>query len=393
MAQPVTNPKIDELRGRLKSDPKSRLFYPLAEELRKVSQFNEAEQVLRSGLANHPTYLSAWVSLGRVLREIGANDGAVEALTKALQLDPGNVVAARLLADAYLALGDKIEAIKKYKLVHALLPADEGLEGVIERLELELHPPAPAPLSDLPPDEVLTTSQETSVQEPSSAPDEMPWSTESAEPSGHAEPAAHTESPFEEPLAYSANAFAIEQPAAMHVEPAPESAEVSSDVPEETEIVSAYESQELFAPTPAMSGSRDEEEERVEVGIASESPFPLTTELQPPTADDFAKTITMADLYAKQGLVDEARDIYEDILARDPNNEAVRAKVDALSSASAVEPPPSEDEMPFDEREREPEPEPVVAASASFGAAGGNPRIARLEHWLAKIARRESGRV
>src|SRR5919205_2230526 len=110
MAQPATNAKIEELRFRLKTDPKSRLFYPLAEELRKVSRFEEAEQVLRTGLEHHPTYLSAWVSLGRVLRDQHKNDGASEALKKALQLDPGNVVAARLLADAYLALGDKVEA-------------------------------------------------------------------------------------------------------------------------------------------------------------------------------------------------------------------------------------------------------------------------------------------
>src|ERR1019366_2053996 len=124
MAQPTSNPKIEELRFRLKADPKSRLFYPLAEELRKIQQFTEAEQVLRGGLGTHATYLSAWVSLGRVLREQGKNAEAIEPLSTALQLDPGNVVAARFLGDVYLALGEKVEAIKKYKLVHALLPSD-----------------------------------------------------------------------------------------------------------------------------------------------------------------------------------------------------------------------------------------------------------------------------
>src|SRR5205809_8135151 len=110
MAQPASNPKIEELRFRLKTDPKSRLFFPLAEELRKIDQFTEAEQVLRAGLAQHPTYLSAWVSLGRVLRDAEKHREAVEALNRALVVDPGNVVAARLLADSYLDLGDKLEA-------------------------------------------------------------------------------------------------------------------------------------------------------------------------------------------------------------------------------------------------------------------------------------------
>src|SRR4051812_8790699 len=106
MAQPATNPKIEELRFKLKTDPKSRLFYQLAEELRRAGQFEESERVLRTGLTAYPAYLAAWVSLGRVLRELKNDSSAVEALTTALQLDPGNVVAARLLADAYLALGD-----------------------------------------------------------------------------------------------------------------------------------------------------------------------------------------------------------------------------------------------------------------------------------------------
>src|SRR4051794_19745546 len=144
MAPPASTPKIEELRFRMKTDPKSRLFYPLAEELRKVGHHTEAEQVLRTGLTYHPSYLSAWVSLGRCSRDQGKSNEAIEALTKALQLDPGNVVAARLLADSYLDAGEKVEAIKKYKLVHALMPSDDDVEAIIERLDRELTPIAPS---------------------------------------------------------------------------------------------------------------------------------------------------------------------------------------------------------------------------------------------------------
>jgi tetratricopeptide (TPR) repeat protein len=91
------NPKIEELRFRVKNDPKSRLFYPLAEELLKVGGFAEAEEILRAGLAHHPSYLSAWVALGRVLQVQGKKHHAAEALHRALQLDPGNAVASNLL--------------------------------------------------------------------------------------------------------------------------------------------------------------------------------------------------------------------------------------------------------------------------------------------------------
>src|SRR5689334_12198411 len=202
MAQ-ATNPKIEELRFRIKTDPKSRLFFPLAEELRKVSAHSEAEAVLRAGLEHHPTYLSAWVSLGRVLREQKNEPAAVEALTKALQLDPGNVVAARLLADSYLAQGEKLEALKKYKLVHALMPSDEELEARIVQIEREVNPPqvaAPEPEPE---------------PAPSPAEEESPWADaasslfeehqvqehQAEEQTADAEPmsVAHEESPFEEP--------------------------------------------------------------------------------------------------------------------------------------------------------------------------------------------------
>ncbi|HEY4639980.1 MAG TPA: tetratricopeptide repeat protein [Thermoanaerobaculia bacterium] len=429
MAQPASNPKIEELRFRLKTDPKSRIFYPLGEELRKVSAFTEAEQVLRTGLANHPTYLSAWVSLGRVLRELGNNQEASESLTRALQLDPGNVVAARILADAYLALGEKVEAIKKYKLVHALLPSDEELEGVIERLERELHPPAPAPVESIaipepapeqpaavePPPVLDETpwamepeppvmpsvvealgraeaSQQPAAVEPPPVLDETPWAMEPEPPvmpsvveapgraeASHPSPgsldyarddaetgdlvpmlATHEDSPFEEPaadLGYSADAFSIEQPEAMHIEPTPVSAELPAPEPEPADV---------FAP--AAEPEPEESDDRIEIGLASDMPFPITAELPPPAADDFSKTITMADLYAKQGLVDEARDIYEDILARDPNNAPVRAKVEALDAAP-----------------------PLQEATAE--AASSSMKIARLEGWLAKMARRDIGGV
>jgi tetratricopeptide (TPR) repeat protein len=427
MAQPATNPKIEELRFRIKSDPKSRLFYQLAEELRRAGQFAESEQLLRQGLVHHPTYLAAWVSLGRVLREQQNDAAAVDALNTALQLDPGNVVAARLLGDAYLVLGERVEAIKKYKLVHAILPTDEDLRATIERLETELHPPrvsvfdepeadasvpedAPvanqktdsAPLAS--PEEALAASAEesswqdapslswtneaaaTAPEDPAPqavAPEESsPWadavpiaeeapvapgspdptspfamrdafSEDSpfdkttppfrmddapASDAGDDEPmtAAHESSPFEEPAPSAlADALAIESPVGIHVDFAPESAEVAAPV-ESLYAEDGFDESEVFAAAPSTSA--------------------------PAGSQDVTDTLTMADLYARQGLKDEARTIYEHILARDPGNEQVQEKLLALTGAPA-------------------------------GEASASAKVARLERWLAKVSRREVGRV
>jgi tetratricopeptide (TPR) repeat protein len=377
-----SNPKIEDLRFRIKTDPRSRLFFPLAEELRKVGEFEEAEQVLRNGLINHGTYLSAWVSLGRVLRDQKKNGDAAEALNKALQLDPGNVVAARLLADAYLELGEKVEAIKKYKLVDALLPGDEELEAVIARLEGELMPPPPPePSSSVPessseflgaaapppeelrgtPDEPggtdelrgtaepQVTAEPQGTEEPQGTPEEPLPPTESPFSTGDDEPmaAAHSESPFEEPApSFTAAAVEIEQPAGMHVEDAPLTAEVPTPLP--AQWSSEEEPADVFAP-------------------AEPSP-------------DLASTVTMADLYASQGLVDDARNIYEDILARDPNNDDVRGKLDALSVRAAVP------------AYTEPEPEPDLVPEEPESPRR-DPRVEKLEAWLARVSRRESPSV
>jgi tetratricopeptide (TPR) repeat protein len=260
MAQPATNPKIEELRFRLKADPKSRLFFPLAEELRKAGQVEEAEQVLRSGLVAHSTYLSAWVSLGRVLRDQKKDGEAVDALARALQLDPGNVVAARLLGDAHLSLGDKVEAIKKYKLVHALMPADEELQATIASLDRDLNPPAAAepeallvnpkkilevgdgvdpivseldmedriaaaaPSAEVAPAAEAAAAQPQFVEESPFDRTMPPFEVREEEATGDAEPmyAAHEESPFEEPVEdYTAASMTVEAPAGMHIEEPP----------------------------------------------------------------------------------------------------------------------------------------------------------------------------
>ncbi len=395
MAQPATNPKIEELRFRLKSDPKNRIFYPLAEELRKVGQYAEAEQVLRAGLANHPTYLSAWVSLGRVLRELKNDAGALEALNRALQLDPGNVVAARLLADTYLGMGEKVEAIKKYKLVYALYPADEELEAMIAKLEGEINAPgaipeAPAPAAAPPsvaaaPAPAPAPSAPAAVEPPPFSPPESDRVFDETASSilkrqrfeletGDAEPmsAAHAESPFEEPAApeaYGKDAFSIEQPGGMHVARAPLTAELPVPTPPEPSVPA--DEADVFEPAPGA----------VAPGFVTPE-FAVTSALPPLDEADFAKTIRMADLYASEGSIDEARDIYEDLLARDPNNASIRAKLEALAP---VQPATA---APAAEQAAAPEPAPAAAESEESKA-----KVAKLENWLARVKRGEVGRV
>jgi tetratricopeptide (TPR) repeat protein len=535
MAQPATNPKIEELRFRLKTDAKSRLFYPLAEELRKVGAFAEAEQVLRAGIEHHATYLSAFVSLGRVLKEQGKNAEAVPILLKALQIDRENVVAARLLADTYLSLGEKVEAIKKFKLVHALMPKDDEVEAIIDRLDVELSPaPASEPAApaveaaaliaepaavpeespfgaeaeagiesqpdespfDASPAEEAAASAEPPFASASPVADEHPFgSTESSvggwqlpdapepEPiaAAPAQAVSDTPSPFAEPAGYGVDAFEVEHPAGMSVvsEPSPwieddltpmpaaaaspapepespweesaapapqesaaeespwdttapasawqESAEplfASEPIPPPVEEASAapasepdwstadaaaapaipsweeqlsHPAEELWgsatAPEPERDSAGPSAQELLEAAAEPwsepeapqesdifaappspiEEPFgdaPAVEEMAPPAVDEITDTSTMGDLYARQGLVDDARHVYERILQRDPANDAVREKLHALSPGEA----------------------PATPAAPADPSRHRSEKVARLQSWLARV-KQESGDV
>jgi tetratricopeptide (TPR) repeat protein len=386
MAQPGINAKIEELQFRIKTDPKSRLFFPLAEELRKHGRLPEAEHVLRTGLVVHASYLSAWVSLGRVLREQGKNADAVDALNTALQVDPGNVVAARLLADAYFDLGEKVEAIKKYKLVHALMPSDEELEAKIEQLDRDLKATPSKPLAPV----VEVQASPFAETEPPAEPEnempfgataDAPFAPPSETPFDETAPITHTaetpfdtgdeipmaaqhaESPFEEPSAYTETALEIEQPVGMHVEQAPLATEEPSvwlDEPQGNETAA-----DVFAPS----------------------------EPEPPAQDDdVTATTTMADLYVRQGLINDARKIYEHLLQRDPYDDDVRAKLEALDAQAAegtANPVAPHEEATWqpDNSSTQSDEEPPSPGNVTM--LHSKAKAAVLRQWLTKVARRE----
>ncbi|HVR41925.1 MAG TPA: tetratricopeptide repeat protein [Thermoanaerobaculia bacterium] len=342
-SNPPTSAKIEDLRARVRLDPKSRMFYPLAEELRKLRRLDDAEKVLRDGLEHHGTYLSAWIGLGRVLIEKGAHREATEVLMTALALDPGNVVCARLLANSYLVLGEKVEAIKKFKLVRALHPADDEVDEQIERLDREIEaeragrsgtpppsPPAPARAAPDVAPPVTAESADAKAARPSRRVEDVGFrplegsslaetAPQPTAPAGWDHPFASTEEKGEErPRSEDAAApETVEEPFALDDEPAPEAP-------------SAFEEPKEEQASPASA------------------------------AAEGAATMTMAELYARQGHVDAAREIYERLLEREPSNQDVRRRLESLD-------------------------EPAGDDSAARRRAA----VDKLERWLQRMGRRD----
>lgn len=100
------NPRLEELKRRVQRDPASISFAALAEEYRRLGRFEEAVETCRSGLQRHPAYVSARVTLGRALMDMGDYDGATGELEQVLRAAPENLAAIRALADIHRRRGE-----------------------------------------------------------------------------------------------------------------------------------------------------------------------------------------------------------------------------------------------------------------------------------------------
>ena len=108
------NIRIDELKRRVENDPTSIAFAQLGEEYRRIGEYVQAVLVCRDGLARHPGYLSAQVTLGRALMELEKFDEARAEIEAVLSVAPDNLAAIRALADIHQRRGDVGEAINLY---------------------------------------------------------------------------------------------------------------------------------------------------------------------------------------------------------------------------------------------------------------------------------------
>jgi tetratricopeptide (TPR) repeat protein len=144
----VDSARISELRRRVQADPSSIAFAQLAEELRRAGANEEAIDVCQTGLARHPGYLSARVTLGRALLELGQLDDAYIELSVVVENAPDNLAAIRGVAEIHQRRGELADALIYYRRALELARHDPELEETVERIRKEVDPPA-APDPDL----------------------------------------------------------------------------------------------------------------------------------------------------------------------------------------------------------------------------------------------------
>jgi len=134
------NARIEDLRRRVQKDPATIAFAQLAEEYRRAGQHQEAVDACSAGLALHPGYLSARVTLGRALIELGELDRAQPELETVLKNAPENLAAIRGMADIHYKRGALPEALECYRTALRLAPNDPELEQMANDLAQRMAP-------------------------------------------------------------------------------------------------------------------------------------------------------------------------------------------------------------------------------------------------------------
>jgi len=140
--------RIDDLRRRVQKDPASIAFAQLAEECRRAGQYEEAVDVCRTGLAIHPGYLSAHVTLGRALLELGSLEEAQTELELVLKSAAENLAALRGLAEIHHRRDALPEALAQYRAALLLARNDPDLQRTVADLERIVEPPKPPAADD-----------------------------------------------------------------------------------------------------------------------------------------------------------------------------------------------------------------------------------------------------
>ena len=135
--------ELERLKERVRRDPNSRSFIPLADLYRKEGMVEEAVHVLTEGLERQPDYMSARVALGKIYLEENKLENALTEFNLVVKAIPGNLFAQRKLADIYMMMEDAEKAREAYETVVRLNPLDTEAEAALKKLKAAALPESP----------------------------------------------------------------------------------------------------------------------------------------------------------------------------------------------------------------------------------------------------------
>lgn len=323
------------------SDPDGRAFVPLADAHRKAGDLNEARRVLREGLERHPSAVSGHVVLGWVLQEQGRVAEAEASFRAALAVDPRNTSSLRGLGALLKERGEEEEALGLYRDLLALDPLDEALPGKVRELEDRLEKEARGGIRDTP----VERPEETTVRIPPGGlgmEEEVDWEIAALQEDRSPLPREEEEGEGVEVAAPAKPATETEGPV---------EAEEWEEPPVEVEqeglaepVVEGGREDEAESPAEPVMVEEEAEEVTAEIPLEDEAllDFPDTRQLPDPLPPSLT-TRTMGEILLRQGLLDQAKEVFQRLADKDPGNEELRAlldRVEVLRKRGGMEPVP-----------------------------------------------------
>lgn len=119
-------------------NPRSRVFAPLAETYRKLGMMDEALNILKNGIKNHPSYTLGYVVLAQCYVDLQKYELAYDAVKPFVNQNLENLSLQKLFAVTCLNLGLLEEALNTYKHLLLLNPKDEDVAEKVKMLEDDL---------------------------------------------------------------------------------------------------------------------------------------------------------------------------------------------------------------------------------------------------------------
>ncbi|NCO84121.1 MAG: hypothetical protein COZ31_04975 [Nitrospirae bacterium CG_4_10_14_3_um_filter_44_29] len=326
---------IKKLKEKVKKDPNSKFFVPLAEEYRKNGMLDEAVSVLMTGLTSQPGYTSARVSLGKIYLEKKMAGAAKEEFEKVISAIPDNLFAHKKLAEIYRDSGEKERAVGEYKVVLKLNPFDDDAVANLDALQS------------------AQTSEETAAV-PESAPEEFSvQGNEAVEPSTQTAVKPSAELPGEETIkAEEVEVLPSEEPEQPASEDAFEKFKRSiagqSAGGEDTQTEDVF-GEEVISDEDIEEAEKEAMSYAAAFGENDATPFPSPVEIymeeKPPAAerlpekpvcrgtgreDKGAYSLKDAELLIAGGNYLKAMSIYRGMLSANPQNKHIMQKVEEL---------------------------------------------------------------
>jgi thioredoxin-like negative regulator of GroEL len=350
--------RLTQLRARWQGDPSSRVFLQLAEEYRHLGRVQDALAVLEAGLKEHPGYLSALVAKGRCLLELGNAEQAHGVLERVVQQDATHMVANKLLVRTYLETGDPERARQRLELYSLLNDSDPEIEELRRRVAAMSRPPrAPdGPRSD--------ESSERSRMDPTETPEaevfdlgpaapvrsvaapreleedvfglgelpELPDSLPAAapQPAASSQPATAPRSAVSEPV--RAVPSLVPYGEGNGAEPFPDPA------PEESLrlYLASLRAEGIFFFEAAAETATPETAETVGAEAPAAAVAPAPAAVVPVPEAPVPATVTLGELYLRQGHREEAERIFRLVLDREPDNAAANSALSQLGHLAEV---------------------------------------------------------